>query len=88
MSQIESYLANREKKYLNWFDQCLSKIDRQIPAIRGVLTRISGLALEAKGIHCKIGTRCQIISNSEVIVEAEVVGFSSGNKYSLILTNP
>ncbi len=78
MIQDNSYQQARHDAYLQWFDHCLKNVDLQPPIVRGVLTRISGLALEAKGIHCKIGTRCQIISDSDQLIEAEVVGFSSG----------
>jgi len=78
MMQDNNYQQARHDTYLRWFDDCLENVDLQAPIVRGVLTRISGLALEAKGIHCKIGTRCQIISDSDQLIEAEVVGFSSG----------
>lgn len=85
MNQIDAYLAQREKNYLQYFAQCLDRINPQAPVLRGVLTRISGLALEAKGVHCKIGARCQILSNAEKIIEAEVVGFSSGNTFLMAM---
>ncbi len=73
-----TYWQQRESIYSRWFEKCIKSIQPQVPIVRGVLTRISGLALEAKGIHCKIGTRCQIVSDSDQLIEAEVVGFSSG----------
>ena len=76
--QHNNYWQNRQNAYTQWFDYCTANTLLQAPIVRGVLTRISGLALEAKGIHCKIGTRCQIISDSDRLIEAEVVGFSSG----------
>lgn len=78
MLTVNTYWQNREQHYLDWYDECINNAVLQPPIVRGVLTRISGLALEAKGIHCKIGTRCQIISDSDQLIEAEVVGFSSG----------
>ena len=63
----------------------MANIQLQPPIVRGVLTRISGLALEAKGIHCKIGTRCQIISDTDQLIEAEVVGFSSGISFLMAM---
>ena len=78
MLQGNLYLENRENHYKQWYEECLNNINIKPPVVRGVLTRISGLALEAKGIHCKIGTRCEIISDSDQLIEAEVVGFSSG----------
>ena len=78
MQTNSSYWNNRGQAYTQWFEQCKENLPLQDPIVRGVLTRISGLALEAKGIHCKIGTRCQIISGSDQLIEAEVVGFASG----------
>ncbi|MFK7795430.1 MAG: FliI/YscN family ATPase [Gammaproteobacteria bacterium] len=85
MSQDSAYLSQRTASYAQWFEQCLSNTQQQPPIVRGVLTRISGLALEARGIHCKIGTRCEIISESEQTIEAEVVGFSSGKTFLMAM---
>ena len=85
MQTDNSYLSRREENYSKWYDQCLGKIALQPPVVCGVLTRISGLALEAKGLHCKIGTRCQILSDNERGVEAEVVGFSSGKTFLMAM---
>ncbi|MDW3094363.1 MAG: FliI/YscN family ATPase [Gammaproteobacteria bacterium] len=85
MPQDNTYLYTRIDTYSQWFDQCLENIQLQTPVVRGVLTRISGLALEARGIHCKIGTRCEIIADSEQAIEAEVVGFSSGKTFLMAM---
>lgn len=85
MDQNSQIISKRENDYSQWFDKCLDNINLQPPVVRGVLTRISGLALEAKGIHCKIGTRCQVISNEENSVDAEVVGFSSGKTFLMAM---
>ena len=85
MSQDNLYLSERSNHYSQWFDQCFENISLQTPVVRGVLTRISGLALEAKGIHCKIGTRCEIVSDADQRIEAEVVGFSSGKTFLMAM---
>ncbi len=77
--------SSRVNECSQWFDQCMSNLQLQPPVVRGVLTRISGLALEARGIHCKIGTRCEIIAESEQSIEAEVVGFSSGKTFLMAM---
>lgn len=77
------YFSHRTSSYQNRFDECLN-IKTQPPIVRGVLTRISGIALEARGVHCKIGKRCEILSEDESI-EAEVVGFSSGITYLMAM---
>lgn len=85
MSQDNYALNDRESSYEAWFDQCINSSQPPQPIVRGVLTRISGLALEARGIHCKIGTRCEIISESEQTIEVEVVGFSSGKTFLMAM---
>lgn len=85
MHQDNSHLSSRANNYRQWFDQCLLNSQQPSPVVRGVLTRISGLALEARGIHCKIGTRCEIISESDQTIEAEVVGFSSGKTFLMAM---
>lgn len=77
----QPYLSVRYQQCVDHFDHCLESVSLPIPKIHGVLTRISGLTLEAKGINCKIGTRCQILLNNDKNVEAEVVGFSSGRTF-------
>lgn len=86
MNPDNCYWKNRDASYIDWFDKCAENIITQEAIVRGVLTRISGLALEAKGIHCKIGTRCQIVSNSDQIIEAEVVGFASGVSFLMAMS--
>ena len=85
MTQNNTYLSARDDNFSLWFDQCLEAMQWQPPVVRGVLTRISGLALEARGIHCKIGTRCEIIAEAEQTIEAEVVGFSSGKTFLMAM---
>lgn len=75
------YLSERQQRWSDHFDHCLANISLPIPKVHGVLTRITGLTLEAKGINCKIGTRCQILLNDDKSVEAEVVGFASGRTF-------
>ena len=53
--------------------------------VEGRLTRLVGLALEARGCHAAVGDRCLLLSGSGVRTEAEVVGFS-GDKLLLMPT--
>lgn len=75
------YLLQRREQWLQRYEKGLANAVLQAPKVHGVLTRISGLTLEARGINCKIGTRCQILLDVERNVEAEVVGFSSGRTF-------
>ena len=56
-----------------------------MPPIEGRLTRLVGLALEARGCHAAVGDRCHLISGNGVRAEAEVVGFS-GDRLLLMPT--
>ena len=52
------------------------------PILEGRLLRMVGLTLEAEGLRAAIGSRCLVINEDSyhpVQVEAEVMGFSSGN---------
>lgn len=75
------YCSQRRQLWLQHFDECLASAKLPMPKVHGVLTKISGLTLEARGINCKIGTRCQILLDGGKGVEAEVVGFSSGRTF-------
>lgn len=45
--------------------------------VRGTLTRLAGLVLEASGIRAPVGSQCLISMKSQLPVLAEVVGFSN-----------
>ncbi len=53
--------------------------------VEGRLTRLVGLALEARGCHAAVGDRCLLLSGNGVQTEAEVVGFS-GDRLLLMPT--
>lgn len=53
--------------------------------VEGILTRMVGLTLEAEGCQAPIGATCDVITPSNQVVEAEVVGFS-GDKLFLMPT--
>ena len=45
--------------------------------VRGTLTRLAGLVLEATGIRVPVGSQCWVSMKSQLPVLAEVVGFSN-----------
>ncbi len=49
--------------------------------VRGTLTRLAGLVLEASGIRVPVGSQCKIFMEGQPPVLAEVVGFSSERAY-------
>lgn len=56
---------------------------RGIPdlVVEGVLRRSVGLAMEAEGCHAPVGGRCNIVSDRNRSIEAEVVGFAGDRLY-------
>ncbi|MBP7568359.1 MAG: flagellum-specific ATP synthase FliI, partial [Burkholderiaceae bacterium] len=49
--------------------------------VRGTLTRLTGLVLEATGIRVPVGSQCVVSQDDQAPVLAEVVGFSEGRAY-------
>ncbi|MEL0640318.1 flagellar protein export ATPase FliI [Pseudoalteromonas aliena] len=55
-------------------------IKSPIPAVAGILTRVVGLTLEAKGLRAPVGSQCQI-ETLNGFVDAEIVGFNDQTLY-------
>ncbi|MFY7940388.1 MAG: flagellum-specific ATP synthase FliI, partial [Burkholderiaceae bacterium] len=49
--------------------------------VRGTLTRLTGLVLEASGIRVPVGSQCVVTMKSREPVLAEVVGFSGDKAF-------
>lgn len=49
--------------------------------VRGTLTRLAGLVLEASGIRVSVGSQCVVTMKARAPVLAEVVGFSGDRAY-------
>jgi flagellum-specific ATP synthase len=49
--------------------------------VRGTLTRLTGLVLEAAGIRMPVGSQCLVSMKSQSAVLAEVVGFSNDRAF-------
>ncbi|TMP10370.1 flagellum-specific ATP synthase FliI [Pseudoalteromonas sp. S3178] len=50
------------------------------PAVAGILTRVVGLTLEAKGLRAPVGSQCKI-ETMHGFVDAEIVGFNDQTLY-------
>ncbi|NDP39196.1 MAG: flagellar protein export ATPase FliI [Rhodoferax sp.] len=50
-------------------------------ALRGTLTRLTGLVLEATGIRVPVGSQCWVTMKAQAPVLAEVVGFSNDRAF-------
>ncbi|WP_064435372.1 flagellar protein export ATPase FliI [Pseudoalteromonas neustonica] len=51
-----------------------------VPAVAGILTRVVGLTLEAKGLRAPVGSQCKI-ETMHGFVDAEIVGFNDQTLY-------
>ncbi len=49
--------------------------------LRGTLTRLAGLVLEATGVRASVGSQCLVRSGGQPAVLAEVVGFANDRAY-------
>ena len=49
--------------------------------VRGTLTRLSGLVLEAAGVRAPVGSQCLVSMKSQAPVLAEVVGFANDRAF-------
>jgi len=54
--------------------------------ISGQLVRVVGMTLEVVGLELPIGSRCLVINDNEVTVEAEVVGFAEQRLFLMPIT--
>ncbi|WP_372859688.1 flagellar protein export ATPase FliI [Pseudoalteromonas sp.] len=73
MSVSDTSLSERLSKYQ-------LHIKTPAPAVAGVLTRVVGLTLEAKGLRAPVGSQCKI-ETMNGFVDAEIVGFNDQTLY-------
>jgi flagellum-specific ATP synthase len=70
------------RKWQAYFDRARSSVARESTLeVRGTLTRLAGLVLEAKGIQVPVGSQCVVTMKSRPSVLAEVVGFSGDRAF-------
>ena len=59
-----------------------AQVAQELPLeVRGTLTRLTGLVLEASGIRLPVGSQCVVTMKAREPVLAEVVGFSGDRAY-------
>jgi len=73
MSQQRAPLSERLSQYQH-------HIKTPAPAVAGILTRVVGLTLEAKGLRAPVGSQCKI-ETMHGFVDAEIVGFNDQTLY-------
>lgn len=65
-------------KWQTFMDDARKRVhDGSVLEVRGTLTRLTGLVLEATGIRVPVGSQCMVSMKSQEPVLAEVVGFSN-----------
>lgn len=72
-------IKNRYKEMLEAIDENSSAI------VSGVITRITGMKIEATNLIVPLGTICKILLSDSSSATAEVVGFSDGATYLMAL---
>jgi len=63
-------------KWQLFMDDVRKRVATSSLEVRGTLTRLNGLVLEASGIHAPVGSQCLVTMKAQTPVLAEVVGFS------------
>src|SRR4051812_45169491 len=59
-----------------------ARVEQESPLeVRGTLTRLAGLVLEATGIRAPVGSQCLVRLGAQPAVLAEVVGFSNDRAF-------
>ena len=78
------------KEQVAWLTQKLEGYNRKIrpPQLlaSGKLVQMTGLTLVAEGCNTAVGSRCIVESDSEQLIEAEVVGFSADRIFLMPIT--
>ena len=69
-------------------DRSIAQVRTDRPVRSGILARLVGLRLEARGIMAPIGACCEIRSADGSRIEAEVVGFSDKTLYLMPFSEP
>jgi len=63
---------------LGALQQRLSGIEVSPPTVRGVLTRVTGMMLSARGVRAPLGAYCEVMAEQGEGIVCEVVGFRDG----------
>jgi len=81
MDDLRRLMGERSKRLAARLAGLTAGIEPVVLQEEGSLVRIIGIKLEAIGCQAPIGSRCQIITDGEESIEAEVVGFSDGSLF-------
>ncbi len=76
------------KPWLDYLSLCQQTITHSpLWLIKGRLTRVTGMVMEAVGVRLPVGSACVVELPEGRHVEAEVVGFSADNMYLMPVSN-
>lgn len=67
-------------------EQQLSALEIAPPSARGVLTRVTGMILSARGVRAPLGAYCEVMAEDGAAVVCEVVGFRDNEIMLMPLT--
>jgi flagellum-specific ATP synthase len=75
-------LAQRGQRWQRYLDdvQVYATLPQPLESV-GTLLRVTGLVLEAAGVRVPVGSVCDIISDGQAPVQAEVVGFNADRAF-------
>jgi flagellum-specific ATP synthase len=75
-------VSDAAEKWQTFFDSARAQVGQESTLeMRGTLTRLTGLVLEASGIRVPVGSQCVVTMKSRAPVLAEVVGFSGDKAF-------
>ncbi|RFO95023.1 flagellar protein export ATPase FliI [Rhodoferax lacus] len=75
-------LAGSPPQWQDFFQRAQARVVRSsTPEMRGTLTRLAGLVLEASGLRAPVGSQCVVTSGKREPVLAEVVGFANDRAF-------
>lgn len=75
-------MNDAREKWTCFFSESTKRVGAVGPLeVRGTLTRVAGLVLEATGIRAPIGAQCLVQMSSQAPVLTEVVGFSNDRAF-------
>jgi flagellum-specific ATP synthase len=75
-------MTTHEAKWQEFLDRARGNVDQDTTLeLRGTLSRLTGLVLEANGIRVPVGSQCVVTQKARPPVLAEVVGFSGDRAF-------
>jgi flagellum-specific ATP synthase len=82
MQTPESIASTAPAKWADYLAQARAAVGEESSLeVRGTLTKLTGLVLEASGIRVPVGSQCVVTMKAREPVLAEVVGFSGDRAY-------